>query len=145
MVRLARVQGPPPPASDAAHIVLAEDEPMIGRILEFKLRMEGHRVSWVRSAAAAEELVRAGGVDLLLSDVTLDEDGCALADRVHRAPWRPPAGVVLMPEQRDRAAQERARLTGATVVCKPFKPTVVAATLRGLLDAVPPPAASTDR
>ncbi|HUY60883.1 MAG TPA: response regulator, partial [Candidatus Dormibacteraeota bacterium] len=125
-------------AVDAAHIVLAEDEPMIGRILDFKLGMEGHRVSWVRSAAAAERLVAAGGVDLLLSDITLEEDGCALCVRVLQGPRPPRAGVVLMPEQRDTAAQERARQAGAAaLVLKPFKPTVVAATLRALLEARP--------
>ncbi len=128
------MQGPPPPDADAAHIVLAEDEPMIGRILEFKLRMEGHRVTWVRTAAAAEALLRGGGVDLLLSDITLDEDGCALAARAQAAAWRPRAGVVLMAEQRDAGAQARARATGATVLLKPFKPTVVAAALRRVLD-----------
>jgi len=110
---------------------------MIGRILEFKLRMEGHRVTWVRTVAAAEALLRAGDVDLLLSDVTLDEDGCALAGRVDAAPWRPRAGVVLMPEQRDTAAQARCRDAAVPVVLKPFKPTVVAAMLRRLLDAAP--------
>ncbi len=113
---------------------------MIGRILEFKLRMEGHRVTWVRSAAAAEALLRDGGVDLLLSDVTLEEDGCQLAARVSAAGWRPRAGVVLMPEQRDRAAQARCQAAGVAVVLKPFKPTVVAAQLRTLLEAAPRPA-----
>ncbi len=127
-----------PVAAGAAHIVLAEDEPMIGRILHFKLGMEGHRVSWVRSAAAAERLVAAGDVDLLLCDVTLEEDGCALCLRLLQGPRPPRAGVVLMPEQRDSAAQARARQAGAAaLVLKPFKPTVVAATLRELLGTRP--------
>ncbi len=121
---------------DRAHIVLAEDEPMIGRILEFKLTQEGHRVTWVRSAAEAEALCREGGVDLLLCDITLEEDGRELCRRLVDSGFEPPAGVVLMPEQRDPTGEERARAAGAReVVIKPFKPTIVAARLRALLEA----------
>lgn len=118
-----------------ANVVLAEDEPMIGRILEFKLTAEGHRLTWVRSAREAEALIRAGGVDLLLCDVTLEEDGRELCRRLIRDGWEPPAGIVLMPEQRDPEGSERGLAAGAReVIIKPFKPTVVAATIRGLLE-----------
>ncbi len=117
-----------------AHIVLAEDEPMIGRILEFKLGTEGHRVTWVRSAEAAERLCRSGRVDLLLCDVTLEEDGRDLCRRLLADGVEPQAGVVLMPEQRDPRGEELALAAGArAVVIKPFKPTAVAAKLRDLL------------
>ena len=121
---------------DPAHVVLAEDEPMIGRILEFKLTQEGHRVTWVRTAAAAEALCRQGEVDLLLCDVTLEEDGRELCRRLLAEGAEPRAGVVLMPEQRDPEGEARARAAGAReVVVKPFKPTIVAARLRALLEA----------
>jgi DNA-binding response OmpR family regulator len=111
---------------------------MIGRILEFKLKMEGHRITWVRSAREAEDLVGAGGVDLLLCDVTLEEDGRELCRRLIREGLEPPSGIVLMPEQRDPEGRDRALAAGAReVVTKPFKPTVVAATIRRLLDASP--------
>jgi DNA-binding response OmpR family regulator len=122
-------------AKEPSNLVLAEDEPMIGRILEFKLKMEGHRLTWVRSAREAEELVEAGGVDLLLCDITLEEDGRDLCRRLIREGFEPSAGIVLMPEQRDPEGRERALAAGAReVVIKPFKPTVVAATIRRLLD-----------
>jgi DNA-binding response OmpR family regulator len=118
-----------------AQLVLAEDEPMIGRILEFKLKMEGHNLIWVRSAEKAEALVRGGGVDLLLCDVTLEEDGRELCRRLIKAGLEPPSGIVLMPELRDPEGRERALAAGAReAITKPFKPTVVAATIRRLLD-----------
>jgi DNA-binding response OmpR family regulator len=114
--------------------VLAEDEPMIGRILEFKLKMEGHNLLWVRSAGEAEALVRQGGVDLLLCDITLEEDGRELCRRLIKDGFEPPSGIVLMPEQRDSEGRERALAAGAReTISKPFKPTVVAATIRRLL------------
>ncbi|MGA7172388.1 MAG: response regulator [Candidatus Dormiibacterota bacterium] len=121
-----------PPAS--ATLVLAEDEPMIGRILEFKLTMEGHNLIWVRSAGEAEALVREGGVDLLLCDVTLEEDGRELCRRLIAEGLEPPSGIVLMPEQRDLEGRDKALAAGAReAIIKPFKPTVVAATIRRLL------------
>jgi DNA-binding response OmpR family regulator len=107
---------------------------MIGRILEFKLKMEGHNLIWVRSAGEAEALVRDGGVDLLLCDVTLEEDGRELCRRLIAEGLEPPSGIVLMPEQRDPEGREKALAAGAReAITKPFKPTVVAATIRRLL------------
>ncbi len=111
---------------------------MIGRILDFKLGMEGHRVTWVRTAAEAERLCRdeTDPVDLLLCDVTLEEDGRALCRRLVDSGLAPAAGVVLMPEQRDPDGERLALQAGArAVVVKPFKPTIVAAKIRGLLEA----------
>src|ERR1035437_1553563 len=108
---------------------------MIGRILEFKLKMEGHNLLWVRSAGEAEALVRKGGVDLLLCDVTLEEDGRELCRRLIKEGVEPPSGIVLMPEQRTPEGREQALAAGAReVILKPFKPTVVAAPIRSLLD-----------
>ncbi|MGB6772358.1 MAG: response regulator [Candidatus Dormiibacterota bacterium] len=122
-------------AEARANLVLAEDEPMIGRILEFKLKMEGHDLTWVRTAREAEDLLSRGGVDLLLCDVTLEEDGRELCRRLIRDGLEPRSGIVLMPEQRDPQGRERALVAGAReVVTKPFKPTVVAATIRRLLE-----------
>ncbi|MHB1575271.1 MAG: response regulator [Candidatus Dormibacteria bacterium] len=119
-----------------AHIVLAEDEPMIGRILEFKLDREGHRVTWVRTAAEAERICLAEQVDLLLCDVTLEEDGRVLCRRLVDSSRQPRSGVVLMPEQRSPDGERLALEAGArAVVIKPFKPTIVAAKIRELLDS----------
>jgi DNA-binding response OmpR family regulator len=121
-------------AERPARLVLAEDEPMIGRILEFKLKMEGHDLVWVRTAAEAEAAVRKGDVDLLLCDISLEEDGRELCRRLIAEGLEPPSGIVLMPEQRDPVGRDRALAAGAReVISKPFKPTVVAATIRGLL------------
>ncbi|HUY57770.1 MAG TPA: response regulator [Candidatus Micrarchaeaceae archaeon] len=120
-----------------ATLVLAEDEPMIGRILEFKLKMEGHNLLWVRSAGEAEALIHGGGVDLLLCDITLEEDGRELCRRLIRDGLEPPSGIVLMPEQRDPEGRDRALAAGAReTITKPFKPTAVAATIRQLLGGV---------
>jgi DNA-binding response OmpR family regulator len=117
-----------------ATVLLVEDEPMIGRILEHKLTREGHRVLWARSAAEADALAGTEPVDVALVDVTLERDGVALA-----ASWsgaRAPArGWLVMVEARRPEEALRASEAGAWgTVVKPFKPTAVAAQVRRLLD-----------
>lgn len=118
----------------SATVLVVEDEPMIGRILEHKLSREGHRVLWAHSAAEAEALARDEAVDVALVDVTLERDGVALA-----AAWTgaaaPARGWLAMVEVRHPEEAERALRAGARgAVVKPFKPTVVAAQVRGLLE-----------
>jgi two-component system response regulator QseB len=118
----------------AAHLLLVEDEPMIGRILEHKLLREGHRVSWVRDTAAAVAALHGGDVDLAIVDVTLDRDGVEFMSDMATTPR---CGWVAMVEQRDVATPVRARRAGAaSVVLKPFKPTAVAALVLDLLAGV---------
>jgi DNA-binding response OmpR family regulator len=117
----------------SATVLLVEDEPMIGRILEHKLTREGHRVLWARSAAEAEALAGSEPVDVALVDVTLERDGVALA-----AGWsgaRAPAhGWLVMVEARRPEEALRASQAGACgTIVKPFKPTAVAAQVRRLL------------
>jgi len=117
-----------------ATVLVVEDEPMIGRILEHKLSREGHRVLWARSADEAEAMTGAQSVDVALVDVTLERDGVALAAgwSGDRAPAR---GWLVMVEARRPADALRASQAGACgTIVKPFKPTVVAAQVRRLLD-----------
>jgi DNA-binding response OmpR family regulator len=115
-----------------ALLLLAEDEPMIGRILEHKLVREGHAVTWVRDCASLAAALDGGDVDIALVDVTLDRDGIEFMASLAETPR---CGWVAMAEQRDAAAQQRARDAGAAaVVVKPFKPTAVAALVLDLLE-----------
>lgn len=118
-------------------LLVVEDEPMIGRILEHKLLREGHRVTWVRDTEGARTALDCGDVDLALVDATLDRDGLTFMSEM-AATAGPRCGWVAMVEQRDVAAAERAVGCGAVaVVCKPFKPTAVAALVMDMLERAP--------
>jgi DNA-binding response OmpR family regulator len=121
------------------HVLVVEDEPMIGRILEHKLVREGHRVTWARDTHAAQAALERGDVDLAIVDVTLDRDGLAFMSDMSTTPGaRSRCGWVAMVEQRDLSAQGRARLAGAMdVVLKPFKPTAVASLVLDMLERAP--------
>ncbi len=127
------------PGAPRGHILVVEDEPMIGRILEHKLVREGHRVTLVRDTHAAQAALECGDVDVALVDVTLDRDGLGfMSDMTGTVGAAPLCGWVAMVEQRNAAAAERARVVGAAeVVLKPFKPTVVAALVLDMLERAP--------
>jgi DNA-binding response OmpR family regulator len=116
----------------SAHVLIAEDEPMIGRILEHKLVREGHRVSWVRDSSALLSALAAGDVDVALVDATLDRDGIDLMSGMAGTPR---CGWLAMVEQRNADSQLRAVSAGAAgALLKPFKPTAVAAQVMRLLE-----------
>jgi DNA-binding response OmpR family regulator len=118
-----------------ATVLIAEDEPMIGRILAEKLTREGHAVSRVATVAALAAAV--ASYDVALVDATLDRDGVDTMRGLAIAGVRPHAGWFAMIESRAAGDGRRAVEAGAAgVIIKPFKPTVVAAQVATLLAAL---------
>jgi DNA-binding response OmpR family regulator len=63
------------------HILLVEDDPDVGPVLEHVLIAAGYGVHWARTSAEAHELLDARQYDLLVTDVMLpDGNGIAIAD-----------------------------------------------------------------
>jgi DNA-binding response OmpR family regulator len=113
-----------------ARVLLVEDEPNIGSIIAFKLGREGHEVRWEREAGPAVDAAARFGPALALVDTGLEGDALALLERL--APRCP---VIVLTESRDVATPARALRAGAAAtVSKPFKPTVLARTVRRLID-----------
>jgi CheY-like chemotaxis protein len=116
-------------------VLIAEDEPMIGRILAEKLTREGHTVVRVATSAALTEAV--GSCDIALVDMTLDDDGIDAMRRLIDAGARPRIGWFAMLESRAAGEGGRAVRAGAAgVILKPFKPTAVAAQVSALVEAL---------
>jgi DNA-binding response OmpR family regulator len=116
----------------SATVLIAEDEPMIARILTEKLTREGHAV--IRAATVAELTGAVPSCDVALVDVTLDADGVDAMQRLAAAGTLPRAGWFAMFELRAAGDGGRAIAAGAAgVILKPFKPTAVAAKVTTLL------------
>jgi len=78
-----------------ARIIITDDEENIRKTLAFFLREEGYHCDVAESGAQALELVREGGIDLVLTDVRMPGmDGVELMKQVHQ--WSPETLVVLM-------------------------------------------------
>lgn len=119
----------------SATVLIAEDEPMIGRILAEKLTREGYQVS---RTATVEGLASALAIcDVALVDATLDGDGIDAMQRLAALAIRPRAGWFAMLESRAADQGARAVRAGAAgVIIKPFKPTAVASKVATLLATV---------
>ena len=113
---------------EGCRLLIAEPEPMVARILEHKLRREGHEVRCCRDPdGAAREIADS---DVALVDIDLDGDGVAWMATVvpPRLGW-----LAICPGRDSASAQRAVRAGAAGVVAKPFKPTVVAAQVVTLL------------
>jgi DNA-binding response OmpR family regulator len=109
-----------------SELLILEGEPMVGRILEHKLRREGHSVTWLRVPTQDTP-----ETDVALVEVDLGGDtGTWMAGGA-----RPRVGWFAICEHGDEEAAQRAVRAGAAgVIRKPFKPTEVAAQVRTLLE-----------
>ena len=65
----------------AMRVLLAEDDPMIGKAVRARLRNQGFAVDWVRDGRAAESALTGDVYDLLLLDLGLPgRDGFAVLE-----------------------------------------------------------------
>lgn len=109
-----------------SELLLIESEPMVGRILEHKLRREGHAVTWRRGPEAGTP-----EVDVALVEVGPGGGSIAwtAAGGAPRVGW-----LAICDQDDDEGACRAVRAGAAGVIRKPFKPTEVAAKVRTLLD-----------
>ena len=112
-----------------ARILLLEEEPNIAGIVLFKLRREGHQVVDEDELTPEKGLEAAGAFspDLVLADLDGGHEAVAAALAPH---WT----VLALVDGTDPESEGRARAAGAAqVVAKPFKPTVLARTVAGMV------------
>lgn len=112
-------------AADRAHILVADDEPHIGRIIQMKLEQGPFRVTLAFDGAQAlEALERDRDVRLVLLDLMMPNvSGLDVLARIRSSPrWRDLPCVILTAAGQD-AQRERAMSLGATdFMTKPFSP-----------------------
>ena len=106
--------------SKSASILVVDDDPSLKRVLVYQLEQEGYRVANAASGAEAVEAIRAGGVDLLITDVMMPGmDGLELVDRVRAS--APDVVPIVITAHGDIATAVRAMQSGAfDFVEKPF-------------------------
>jgi CheY-like chemotaxis protein len=112
-------------ATDRPHILVADDEPHIGRIIQMKLEQGPFRVTLAFDGAQAlETLERDPDVRLVLLDLMMPRiSGLDVLARIRANPrWRNLPCVILTAAGQD-AQRERAMTLGATdFLTKPFSP-----------------------
>jgi two-component system phosphate regulon response regulator OmpR len=131
---------PVPPADDAPHLLVVDDDRRIRDLLSRYLTSEGYRISTADSAAAARAKLDGMSFDLMILDVMMPgETGFEFAKSIRQTSSVP----ILMLTARDGA---ESRITGLEIgaddyVSKPFEPRELSLRIASILKRVRPPAA----
>jgi len=113
-------------------ILIVEDEPRIGAVLERYLRAEGFQVERAADGRRALELWRAANPDLILLDLMIPEvNGLEVARHVRRSSDVPIIMVTAKVEEIDRLVG--LELGADDYVTKPFSPREVVARVKAVL------------
>jgi two-component system, OmpR family, phosphate regulon response regulator OmpR len=137
------VADPIPPADNAPHLLLVDDDRRIRDLLSRFLANEGYRISTAETAAIARAKLASLSFDLLILDVMMPgETGFELARAIRQTSSVP----ILMLTARDAA---ESRITGLEIgaddyVAKPFEPRELSLRIASILrrakpSALPPP------
>ncbi len=118
-------------------ILVAEDEPMILRIIAFKLEMEGHRVLQAKTGPEVVENLKQEKPDLLLLDATLpDMNSFEILQNIRSDYGLKNLPIFMLTQTHEPWQAEKAMELGATqCIVKPFKPTVLAKQVRNLFES----------
>jgi DNA-binding response OmpR family regulator len=118
------------------HILLAEDDPQIARLVKFKLEKEGFRVTWVEDGQRVLEQMAQETFDLILLDGMmphLDGFQTLQALRQNQTPLAIPI-VMLTARGQERDVQKGLDLGAADYIVKPFSPQELATRVKSLLE-----------
>jgi DNA-binding response OmpR family regulator len=136
--------------SDRAHILVADDEQNLCRILVARLSRDGHTAEAVHDGVQALERLNAGAYDLVLLDLRMPgRGGMEVLGALRRG--HPPTAVMVMTAYDSPDTVRAALAAGADAyITKPFDLDWVAASVREVLQRrrattglPPPPAAPT--
>jgi CheY-like chemotaxis protein len=117
-------------------ILVAEDDPDILSLVEYRLGAAGHQVIGVASGPEALEVVeRRGAPELVVLDVAMPEmDGLELLAELRRRPGLEQLPAIFLSARVLPGDIEAGRALGATYLTKPF----VASALLGAVDKLLP-------
>jgi two-component system phosphate regulon response regulator OmpR len=137
---MAAVPVPVPPADNAPHLLVVDDDRRIRDLLSRYLSSEGYRISTADSAAMARAKLSSLSFDLLILDVMMPgETGFEFARAIRQTSTVP----ILMLTARDAA---ESRITGLEsgaddYVAKPFEPRELSLRVANILKRAKPAAA----
>lgn len=123
--------------TEPRNVLVADDEPHIGRIVQLKLERGPYRVTLVPDGQAALDTLEARpDIDVVLLDIMMPYlSGLDVLERVRRMPERKDLPVIILTAKGQDADRERALELGATDFwTKPFSPSKLLARIDELFD-----------
>jgi DNA-binding response OmpR family regulator len=115
----------PPTAERRRNVLVVDDEPYIGRIIQLKLESSPYEVEVVQDGAAALERLRTEDpVDLILLDIMMPNmSGFEVLSRLREIPHRSDTPVIMLTAKGQSTDREQAASLGARdFLTKPFSP-----------------------
>lgn len=116
------------------HVLLVEDEPLIGEMVRLNLEEEGYRVTWLCESDPVLDTVSRGAFDLIVLDVMLpgSMNGLQLAHGIRRREIGTP--ILMLTARSETSAKVTALDSGADdYLTKPFDMTEFLARVRALI------------
>ena len=111
-----------------AHLLIIEDDPDVLLTLRTLLEEEAHVVQTASTNLRAQEIIRQGGLDLIISDAVLRGDnGDNIVNSAHSL------GVPILLISGDAEKIDRLRQTSIAFLQKPFTARTLIATVNRLL------------
>ena len=113
------------PTTERKHILVVDDEPYIGRIIQLKLETTSYDVDVCQDGVAALQRLRTDDpVDLILLDIMMPEmNGFEVLARLREIPHRSDTPVIMLTGKGQSADREQAHSLGASdFLTKPFSP-----------------------
>jgi two-component system, OmpR family, alkaline phosphatase synthesis response regulator PhoP len=107
------------------HVLVVDDEPYIGRIIQLKLESGPYAVQLVHDGRSALDRLRADEpIDLILLDIVMPHaSGLDVLAQLRELPHRSQTPVIMLTAKGHEADRERAAELGATdFLTKPFSP-----------------------
>jgi CheY-like chemotaxis protein len=122
-----------------AHILVADDDPSVRRLIELVLRKGGYRLTLVTNGVRALAEIEAGPPNLVVCDLNMPEmDGFQLLTALKANPRLAHIPVIVVTAAGQQADLEEAlRLGAAQCVYKPFAQAQFLETVRAILAAAP--------
>lgn len=111
--------------SGVKHVLVADDEAHIGRIIKIKLEQGPFRVSLAYDGTDAMEILESSGdVDVLVLDVMMPRmSGLEVLERIRTDPRWESLPCVILTAAGEASYEQEARALGATAfLTKPFSP-----------------------
>jgi DNA-binding response OmpR family regulator len=116
---------PPATTAQKRHVLVVDDEPHIGRIIQFKLEQGPYEVHLCQDGIAALEILRRSApVDLILLDIMLPQlGGLEVLAQLRRLPHRRETPVIMLTAKGNETDREQAEALGVSdFLVKPFSP-----------------------
>jgi len=129
-----------PPADDAPHILVVDDDKRIRSLLQRYLAGEGYRISTAKSAVEARAMLQGLSFDLLILDVMMPgETGFTLAESIRKTSSVP---ILMLTARDEKTSRIEGLEKGADdYVTKPFEPRELSLRIANILKRAKPPTA----